>query len=104
MLSALHQEASDLASQAGLLVRQSPENVKQLYAQAASLEERALTEIDPQETPRTYEALIVSAAALYLKGGLRDDAIRVATAGLSSDYTPAFAGLQLQEIIEAAKA
>lgn len=97
----LHEESELLAIEAESLLGCDPNRARELYAQAAVIEEHVLSLFpDNQKHVEFYEALIVSAAALHFKGGDHTGSQRVIDEyghQLQGDYHKA----RLGEVIEA---
>ena len=73
------------------------ERARELYRQAAELEENALSVLDCQKV-RTLGITAVSAAALWFKAGKFDPARKIAEEWLASGILPAFAVTELIEL------
>lgn len=84
-------EAADYKGEAG--------RARELYRQAAELEEMALKALDRQKI-KTLGITAVSAAALWYKAGQFQQARKVADDWLASNALPAFAVIQLDELLK----
>ncbi|MBW1802352.1 MAG: hypothetical protein JRJ85_16690, partial [Deltaproteobacteria bacterium] len=100
MLGENHQKAQKLSSQAAMLMRDGRiEEARDLYAEAAELEEAALKSF-PENKGRTFGILAISAVALYYKSKDYASATHLAEDLLSSSHLAEFARLQIQEIFD----
>src|SRR3989344_226193 len=96
-----HEESEDLALRAERELHTNPRAARELYAQAAEKEKTALAAYPPERRHiEFYQALIVSAAALAVKGQDLPLALSVITtygSHVRSDYYQR----RLQEVMDA---
>lgn len=95
----LHEQSERMAAEAGSLIASSPDRARQLYAEAAKLEAKALTDLSPSKT-RTLGITAISAVALWFKARHFEEAQRLAHLVMANDALPAFASRQLQELLQ----
>jgi hypothetical protein len=96
--SSYHTESERLAIAAELSARNSDATrASELYRLAAESEARALAEVRPDQQ-RTLGITVVSAVALYYKGGAYETARNLAQQWLGKSSLPTFAIHQLKEI------
>jgi hypothetical protein len=96
----LHEESEVLAMRATYLKSVDPTKARELYLQAGAIEEKVLDHIPRgRDTQRTYEAFVVSAAALYFKGGDYASSSRVIEVHSKKLQLPYYQAI-LEEIVE----
>jgi hypothetical protein len=95
-----HSKSEGLASQAEVAFKQgNREKAIVLYRLSAEAEEHALEALDSSKT-RTLGITAVSAASLWFKAEELQQAERVACRWIASGLLPAFATVQLQELLQ----
>lgn len=96
-----HHSSSERAASEAELARRSGhiERAAALYREAANAEERALREV-PREKARTLGITVVSAASLWFMAGDFARAQQVAYEALATGGLPAFAALQLRDLLQ----
>jgi hypothetical protein len=96
----LHKRSEHLAAEAQALMRTSPAQAQELYAQAAILEAKAIVELAPAKL-RTIGITAISAVALWFKARRFGDAQQLAYRVLAENSVPSFAVEQLQGLLQA---
>ena len=96
----LHEESELLAMDAERLRRTSPSRAREVSLQAAKIEEECLGHIPWERPVEVYEAIVVSAAVLYFKGGDYTSAQRVLD-NYSEKVTMPHPKMRLDEVVEA---
>ena len=97
----LHEESELLAMDAEVKrVYNRLEEARNISLRAAVVEEECLTHIPWEKPVELYEAIVVSAAVLYFKGGDYESAQRVVN-DYSGKVTSPHPKMRLDEVIEA---
>ena len=98
-----HRQSERLASEAEIAFRQQDTaQARKLYFMAAQAEAEALLEVDLEKT-RTYGITAVSAVSLYFKAFDWEMARTLAHRCLGAERLPAFAYLQLDDLLDSIK-
>ena len=96
----LHEESELLAMDAERLRRTNPSKAREVSLKAAKIEEESLGHIPWEKPVEMYEAIVVSAAVLYFKGGDYTGAQRVLD-NYSEKVTMPHPKMRLEEVVEA---
>ncbi|MBI2665677.1 hypothetical protein HYX12_03595 [Candidatus Woesearchaeota archaeon] len=94
----LHEESELLAIEAEKI--KDPSQSRETYRRAAEREEQCLEHVPWQKPIEFYEHLVVSAAALYFKGGDYRNAQRIIDT-YQEKVTAQFPKMRLDEVVEA---
>ena len=96
----LHEESELIVLEAERLRRTDPKGARKISLEAARIEEECLGYIPWEKPVEMYEAIVVSAAVLYFKGGDYAGTQKVLD-NYSEKVTNPYPKMRLNEVVEA---